>query len=94
MTRYIDADKIKYTTDTHTVTDLKIAFKHEIDAIPTADVREVIRCKDCKYWNKEDGEYCEELSREIGWSEDEYYRVYTDKNDFCSYGAKMDEEAN
>lgn len=92
MSRYIDAELINYTPQ-HFWSDeygdkYDIVTRSEIDDIPTAGVQPVIYCKDCKYWNKEDGEYCEELSNEIGWSEDEYYRVYTDKNDFCSHAER------
>lgn len=55
MARYIDADKIEYThglarslDDGHTWNEL-CATKDEIDDIPTADVVEVVRCKDCKH---------------------------------------------
>lgn len=88
MARYIDADKIKYTTDTHTVTDLKIAFKHEIDAIPTADVQEVTFCANCKFWNREHIS-CEGLAR---CNTGESGIRYRSRNDFCSRGAKMDKD--
>ena len=44
MSRYIDADKLKEYVGTHNPT-----FHVFIDAQPTADVVEVVRCKDCKY---------------------------------------------
>lgn len=59
MSRYIDADKIDYTMasvywgkdnkgrDTYRRTF--VAFKSDIDELPTADVVEVVRCKDCKH---------------------------------------------
>ena len=49
-----------------------------IDAIkfvPTADVVEVVRCKDCKYWNNGD---CYRLELSM-------------PNDFCSYGQRWTE---
>lgn len=50
---------------------------------PTADVVEVVRCKDCKYFktsiNKED--YCE-LHSAV------WYKFYIRADDFCSYGKR------
>ena len=68
-----------------------------MDDIPTADVVEVVRCKDCKYRSKEwyedkrhkDGGYwlvcCENdaiAERIYGLAQD---------NDYCSYGERKDE---
>ena len=56
-----------------------------IDAIkfmPTADVVEVVRCKDCVHYclqTVDGGRYCELLK----------FNSFTD-NGFCSFGAKMD----
>lgn len=47
-----------------------------IEKHPTADVVEVVRCKDCTEWDKD--EY--ECSHWYGFREDDY----------CSYGARMD----
>lgn len=52
---------------------------HVIDSIPAADVVEVVRCKDCKYFN--------DLGCAIDVVDD------TDKpteNDFCSFGVRSD----
>lgn len=46
-------------------------------AVPAADVVEVVRCKDCKYFGV--------LS---GWCT--FHDARIKYNDFCSYGAKMD----
>lgn len=48
----------------------------EIEFAPTADVVEVVRCKDCKHWNKGDC-YRLEMSME---------------DDFCSYGERKEVE--
>lgn len=32
------------------------ALTKEINAIPAADVVEVVRCKNCAFWNKEDSQ--------------------------------------
>ena len=46
----------------------------KIDAIPSADVVPVVRCKDCKY--STDILYCR------------WHGFHTNNNDFCSNGAK------
>ena len=47
-----------------------------LNRIPTADVVEVVRCKDCTEWDKNE---CE-CSHWYGFREDDY----------CSYGERMD----
>lgn len=48
---------------------------------PAADVVEVVRCKDCKYW---DGEgRCEGIRNGL-------ILEYTDRLDYCSYGERKD----
>ena len=68
---------------------------HIIDSIPAADVVEVVRCPECKYWGDEDGKLqssdgalfarCKVHNylldgRHTGWCPME--------NDFCSYGKR------
>ena len=62
MSRYIDADKLveyeEHAWDWDTVNGIEtaIALRQVISDIrhePTADVVEVVRCKDCKHWSKE-----------------------------------------
>lgn len=49
--------------------------------IPSADVVEVVRCKDCRYWNHEtDLTYCSKKT----W-------LGTDAEDFCSFGERAEE---
>ena len=50
---------------------------------PAADVVEVVRCKDCKYWQDNNGGYPHE---ECKWSENET----PDLDDFCSYGERKE----
>lgn len=52
-----------------------------IDNIPTADVVEVVRCKDCKYW----------LEQEFkGFCSIHFTKKFA--NDFCSYGKRGEEK--
>lgn len=56
MKRYIDADEIQYTMlykenwITNTGVEKQGVWKDDIDKIPTADVVEVVRCKDCRHF--------------------------------------------
>lgn len=50
--------------------------------LPTADVVEVVRCKDCKYY---DNEQCYHRRHDHHGQS-----VYQEEDDFCSYGEKMD----
>ena len=56
-----------------------------LDDLPTADVAEVVRCKDCQYYqdaktNKKGFLICPASGMEIT------------ETDYCSYGARMDKE--
>jgi hypothetical protein len=53
----------------------------DIDNAPTADVVEVVRCKDCKYWveDKDFGMFCSHWGSTLTESRE---------NDFCSYGER------
>lgn len=92
MARYIDVDKAMPLIDEfgkrYCMTVCNILNCKEIIAkIPTADVQEVVRCKDCKY-------SCEEKPV-FGITDYSCIKLgihCLDANDFCSYGAKMDEE--
>lgn len=82
MARYIDADKIDYT---FTVVGMDenagyraVAFESDIDDMPTADVVEVVRCKDCKYFVSEVCRCDLALNFSRG-------------DDFCSYGERKEE---
>ena len=62
-----------------------LAIKHvieDIDEMPTADVAEVCRCKDCIYYEcgKSHTPYCNNID---GMNE-------PSENDFCSYGKRKE----
>lgn len=50
---------------------------------PTADVVEVVLCKDCKYWQDNNGGYPHEECR---WGKDET----PDAGDYCSHGERKE----
>ena len=63
---------------------------HEIvDALPSADVVEVVRCGECEYWkcNPNTDEYgvCKKVSYDD-------FEVVMDADDFCSYGEKKEQD--
>ena len=58
---------------------------------PAADVAEVVRCKDCKYFI-DDGygqPYCKYHTDNVGYCDE---ACWVDENDFCSYDKRMDGE--
>ena len=52
----------------------------ELNRVPSADVVEVVRCKDCKFWDS-DCIWCD-----LWGNTQEYYDGY------CSYGEREDDE--
>ena len=56
MSRYIDAEQIVYTwlIDNDGKEHDGVTLQSVIDMMPTADVVEVVRCKDCRYWRDND----------------------------------------
>lgn len=97
MSRYIDADKAEITYSSKDVDKVAELFNELLDAQPTADVVEVVRCKDCKYRSKEwyrDKRYKDGGYWIVGCDNDEIAeRVYglAQDNDFCSYGERRNE---
>lgn len=84
MARLIDADKLgMYFADVQLanrgwrddVCELLDDVMYALEEAPTIDAVEVVRCKDCRYWNNGDC-YRLELSR---------------PDDFCSYGERKEE---
>ena len=54
---------------------------------PTVDAVEVVRCKDCKYWQDNNDGYPHEECR---W----WHGETPDDNDFCSYGERKEGASN
>ena len=59
------------------------ALADAVEEMPTADAEVVVRCKDCKYWQDNNGGYPHEECR---WGHGET----PEANDFCSYGEQKD----
>lgn len=89
MPRYIDADALqKRMLNYYTYSwDLCEEIKGFFERTRTADVVDVVRCKDCRYYRK-------------GFNEEEYWSLctvnpwnYPTTNDenYCSYGERREE---
>lgn len=60
-------------------------FLEMVENAPTVDAVEVVRCKDCKYWERlTDGNLCGDCNGHRNGLQVEY----TTEDDFCSYGEK------
>lgn len=56
-----------------------------INEAPTVDAVPVVRCKDCIYWQDNNGGYPHLMCR---WNTDET----PDEDDYCSWGERRDED--
>ena len=95
MSRYIDADELlKMLPD-----DLpyKASVKRVFIQAPTADVVEVVRCKDCKMWesyeNTSGAGYChnKKFCFTYGAMLDKEFTPITMPDEFCSYGERREQ---
>lgn len=86
MKEYIDrSELIKVIgTDTEPFTT-SMVFRHIRNA-PAADVVEVVRCKDCQFWQDNNGGY---PHPECRWGKDET----PDADDYCSFGERREDNA-
>ena len=87
MARYIDPSKIKLTGLTFEDINNEVYFslsdvRKAIEQTPTADVVEVVRCKDCKYWQQVNAE------RHACY----YHGHEMDYDEYCSYGERKEQE--
>ena len=88
---YIDRDKLLKELSTMykpLTTSMTVGYDHAIADVvvvvheqPTADMVEVVRCKDCRYWYPDTSEnigYCFEF-------------MTSDKDGFCKWGERRDD---
>lgn len=92
--RYIDADKIVLTAERGIVTNGLIFIpmcdvRQSIEKTPTADVVEVVRCKDCKYADEWDGKKFECRCPYTPWATDEY-AIVCEPTHYCSHGERKE----
>ena len=91
MARLIDPDKLKklmcfkcndeYSDEP--CEPLDCVFRNAINDAPTEDAVKVVRCRDCKYWDKD--------TFSCGWDSENYY---WNQEDYCSYGERKDGDNN
>lgn len=81
MARYIDAEKAvaRFEACLWGKDYDGVLAKSCIDDTPTADVVEVVRCKECIYWNRN---YCHNTMRYYGT------KIFIQEDDFCSRGER------
>lgn len=78
MARYIDAEQAIHLIENDALLQVYYSKSDAIDCInvtPTADVVEVVRCKDCKYFSE--FQHCVILG-------------FCEPNEYCSRGERMD----
>lgn len=81
--RLIDADKIRYRdmSDGQVNGGVWYTFIEDIQKQPTVDAVPVIRCKDCKCWDKPNGWN--------GWCDK--HSILVEADDFCSSAERKEE---
>jgi hypothetical protein len=91
--RLVDANKLPYSIAVDDNGKQIFYVKAEdIDKAPTVDAVEVVRCKDCRWYNLELG-ICN-LHSESKGEPDVGYVVGMDPDDFCSYGERRTDETH
>lgn len=95
MSRYIDADNfIEWLDVGHLRSPSEICYcegdvKTMIDMQPTADVVEVVRCKDCKHLTVVNNESIYARCEKTGYI---FWSFETDTREhFCAYGERREE---
>lgn len=93
-TKYIDAERfVDYFGDWYTEEGTEIGYvgpiKELVFRMPAADVVEVVRCKDCQYWNKGSCECPEHaVNCQDYWVGD----IETEAEHFCGYAERREDE--
>ena len=90
MSGYIDVDLIVYDhavarslDDGHNWNEL-VACKDQIDDIPTADVVEVVRCRDCKWYGIDELKKDGSVDRRYKPSVCYLYREHHEESWYCA----------
>ena len=72
------------------------AITADIKPVPAADVVEVVRCKDCGWWNEDDSAGWGHLGNNVCacayFSNEDGYTVFTQPDDYCSRGEREEDE--
>lgn len=81
MSKYIDISSVKpekVYLSVYAEEPVLMYDKNKIDKLPTADVQEIVYCRDCKYFRETT--ICEKFS--------EAFCNTRKENDYCSYGVR------
>lgn len=96
MSRYIDADELHLKKgELSTYSEFGIGYNDgikfcqaEIDRTPTADVVEVVRCKDCKHWS----DYIHPIVHTATcFALSVFDKIQTNSEQWCCYGERKEE---
>lgn len=90
MARYIDADALKLDIDLSkgaSVLDMALAVIRSVKDAPAADVVEVVRCRDCKYYSVT---HCPITGHELSVCLQGVSQQWVGENHFCSYGERRE----
>lgn len=91
MSRYIDADEVKKRMIPLSFSVQKWLSEVDLELVPTADVVEVVRCKDCIYWTTNISSV---KLRDNFCNRDEagcFYSCYAE--DYCNFGERRKDDA-
>ena len=89
MKEYIDRNALLKDICGNDPSRMEDYYYNAIANAPAADVVEVVRCKDCQWW---EARSCNSF---IGRCENPLnglFNEYTDDEDFCSYGERKEQE--
>ena len=89
MSRYIDAEELLKGYEDH-----ELISTHLIWNAPTADVVEVVRCKDCKWFNLNKWAKVDGVPIIVGHEICDFWGggCKTKEDGYCSYGERKDDE--
>ena len=96
MSRYIDADRLKkhfaWWEGEAKAKEFKEIFDEIIDAQPTADVVDVVRCKECKHYDEIGMDWGECHLDRWGNGHAYYAPPTVDEEGFCKWGERRDDD--
>jgi hypothetical protein len=97
MGRLIDADAAYavLTNYYHHTTDTQhAALREALGQVESVDAVPVVRCKDCRYWNKYPGSSAAPQYHECMVRISQLGNLYTTAGEYCSRGERKDGEGN
>ena len=93
MSRYIDKEVVRRAIQEYCYSPKEITpggIAKVVMSVPTVDAVEVVRCKDCKYWDTRDSKGIQGIC--LCGEKDFYYgsEFYPFAEDYCSYGERRE----